>query len=50
MSEFMREKTPPETRKPYRTPVLSVYGDVRQITQTTNGPKNDNPGRAGKTM
>ena len=24
-----------ETKKPYESPVLSIYGDVKKITQTT---------------
>ena len=32
-----------QTRKPYRRPRLTVYGDLRTITQTTNrdGPSTD---------
>jgi hypothetical protein len=26
-----------KTKKPYRRPRLTTYGDVRDITQTTNG-------------
>jgi hypothetical protein len=26
-----------KTRKPYRRPTLTVYGDLRDITQTTTG-------------
>jgi hypothetical protein len=29
----MNEKTPVDVKKPYQTPVLSEYGDVREITQ-----------------
>jgi hypothetical protein len=31
------EKTPVETKKPYKAPVLSEYGDILQITQNS-GP------------
>ena len=26
-------KTPVETKRPYQTPMLSEYGDIREITQ-----------------
>jgi hypothetical protein len=48
--DVVDEKTAVETKKAYQAPVLSVYGDVRQITMNTpHGPNNDNPGKAGKT-
>ena len=37
------EKTP--ARKPYKTPVLEKYGDIRKLTQQTgNMGMNDPPG------
>jgi hypothetical protein len=29
----MNEKTAKDTKKPYQTPTLAEYGDVREITQ-----------------
>ena len=28
-------------KKPYRSPVLTVHGDLRQLTQAKGGGKND---------
>jgi hypothetical protein len=42
----MTEKTPVETKKPYKAPVLSEYGDIRQMTlRVGSGTTSDNPGR-----
>ncbi len=39
------EKTPLQTKRPYAAPILSEYGDIRQITQQSmNGQKNDGGG------
>lgn len=38
-------KPPVQTKRPYATPLLSEYGDIRQITQQTmNGQRNDGGG------
>jgi hypothetical protein len=34
------EDTMDKPRKPYRRPRLTVYGDIRDITQTVPGPGN----------
>jgi hypothetical protein len=37
-------------KKPYTSPVLKVYGDIREITQIrTTGPKYDNNSMRAKT-
>jgi hypothetical protein len=37
-------------KKPYTSPVLKVYGDIREITQiTSSGPKFDNNSMRAKT-
>jgi hypothetical protein len=47
----MNEKTPVETKKPYKPPVLSEYGDIRQTTQNTlNGSKRTDNVRNPKTL
>jgi hypothetical protein len=39
----VNEKAAAETKKPYKAPVLSEYGDIRQITQANlNMIHNDN--------
>jgi hypothetical protein len=41
----MKTKTSESTKKLYKTPVLSVYGDVREITQALTGTMgNDHAG------
>jgi hypothetical protein len=44
-------KSPDKTKWPYETPVLSEYGDIRQITQNTNSPqsRSDSSGHPHKT-
>ena len=39
------------TKKPYEAPKLSVYGDIREITQAvgSTSDKNDNAPSTGKT-
>ena len=39
-------QTAVQTKRPYATPVLSEYGDIRQITRNTNASpgREDNPG------
>jgi hypothetical protein len=38
----LAKATQPVARKPYKKPVLEVYGDIVELTQTTNtGPKDD---------
>ena len=45
----MEAKTPIE-KKPYTPPVLTVYGDIREITQIrTTGPVYDNNSMRAKT-
>lgn len=36
----LKGKKPP--RKPYRPPVLQVYGDIRKLTKGTNNVNNKN--------
>lgn len=33
-----------DPRKPYRSPKLAVYGDLRVLTKTKKGKKNDGGG------
>ena len=40
------ERNRVETKRPYEAPVLSEYGDIRQITQHT-GQKGTMDGRGG---
>jgi hypothetical protein len=37
-----------EPKKPYNTPRLSTYGQVREITKTTGGTVGMNDGGSGK--
>ncbi len=39
---------PKPQKKPYRKPVLTVYGDVRRLTRGGGGTKNDGAGRLTK--
>ena len=40
----------PPAKKPYRSPVLEVYGSVREMTQNFTGAgKNDNAMTSNKT-
>jgi hypothetical protein len=37
-----KQEPPPPTKKPYRTPVLEMYGAVRDLTRAVTGTnKND---------
>jgi hypothetical protein len=46
----MTEKTPIESKKPYKAPVLLEYGDIRQITQNTaNTMSANSDGGSGST-
>jgi hypothetical protein len=47
----LKAKSPVGTKQPYNTPVLSEYGDIRQITQNTTSPNNttDSSGAPRKT-
>ena len=47
-SENSEKETPPSPRKPYRRPVLTVYGDLRQITQTSSASGKANDKSTGK--
>ena len=39
-------QTAVQTKRPYATPVLSEYGDIRQMTlRVGSGTTSDNPGR-----
>jgi hypothetical protein len=43
-------KTPVQAKRPYASPILSEYGDIRQITlHTPAGPRGDNPASNNKT-
>jgi len=43
----MSFETQDTRRKPYAAPQLLVYGDIREITRTTTGGKNDDGGGKG---
>jgi hypothetical protein len=43
----MREDCKDKIRKTYHTPELTVYGDVRAITETGKGNSGDNAGNDG---
>lgn len=42
-TDRMTQNTPARTRRPYRAPRLTVYGDLATLTLTVSpdGPKND---------
>jgi hypothetical protein len=37
----MKAKTTRQTRKPYRAPRLTVYGDLRRLTAAKGGTRSD---------
>lgn len=37
----MKSKTPSQTKKPYRSPRLAVYGDLRRLTAAKGGTRSD---------
>lgn len=37
----MKPKTANQTKKPYRSPRLVVYGDLRRLTMTKGGTQTD---------
>ena len=37
-SHPIEPKTSPEGKKPYRSPRLTIYGDLRHLTTITKGP------------
>lgn len=41
----MKSKTPTQERKPYRSPRLVVYGDLRRLTMVKGGTKGDGGGK-----
>jgi hypothetical protein len=45
MNPLEKERNEQKLRRPYHTPQLQIYGDLRQITQTlkNNGPDHANP-------
>jgi hypothetical protein len=43
----MAPETQNPPKKPYAAPQLLVYGNIREITQTSNGSGTDNPGGGG---
>ncbi len=42
------DQTPPQPRKPYSTPRLVQYGDIREITRNLGGTLGMNDGGGGK--
>ncbi len=40
----------PETKRPYQSPKLSVYGDIRDITRATNSMSMMKDGAMGMMM
>ena len=48
----MKPELPESTKKPYKSPELSVYGDVREITRTVGdkGGADGGTGSMGKSM
>lgn len=40
----MKPKTTNQTKKPYRSPRLVVYGDLRRLTTAKGGPNVDSGG------
>jgi hypothetical protein len=47
-SQDSTKGAPPRPRKSYRRPVLTVYGDLRQITQTSSASGSTNDKSTGK--
>jgi hypothetical protein len=48
MEQSQRHATEPvteQTKKPYNTPALQVYGDLRQITQANGKPSSSDNAR-----
>ena len=43
----MTQQLPKSSKKPYGTPQLSIYGDVREITQTVGMSGNSDGGSGG---
>lgn len=41
----MKSKTTSQTKKPYRSPRLVVYGDVRRLTMAKGGGAADGSGK-----
>ena len=48
-SESRVPQQAPPSRKPYQTPRLVEYGDIRAITRTLSPSGNRNDGGSGKT-
>jgi hypothetical protein len=46
----MNDQTPPETRRPYAPPRLTVYGDLRTVTRTSLTQNMNDPGNSSRSM
>lgn len=46
----MSAKTPVQTKRPYAVPILSEYGDIRQITQGSMAGQMNDGGMGGPNM
>jgi hypothetical protein len=44
------EKTPVKTKKPYNTPVLTDYGDIREITEHIQAGQTQDHGGGSANM
>lgn len=40
----------PKTKKPYQTPVIEKYGDIRKLTRNVGNTGMNDPGTGSKTM
>lgn len=45
----MKSKTTRQTKKPYRPPRLTVYGDLRRLTMAKGGNRSDSGAPKTKT-